>query len=431
MLSLHDPLLQAGALGLLSAVALPLGALVVRFWVPTNRPLAAVMGFGAGALISALAIDLVAEAVDQGEFMSLAAGSVFGGLLFVVLNQLLNGRGGFLRKSSTTTRYLRRRKSRRLQALFERLGAIPFFQRLPPEEIAALVPSIQGRSYQAGSTIIRQGEPGDSLFIVERGSVDVMDFRKNEKIATLRAGEVFGEMALLTGAPRSAAAVAAEPCRIWLVLKEDFDRLLATSPHLARAVGELAAERVANLRARSSIPEDQAQRWLARASQSVQEQALAPTTTEIREAATEHRGAPLAIWLGTLLDGIPESVVIGASLVHGSVSLSLLAAVFLSNFPEALSSSAAMRHSGMRFGRILIMWLSLLVVSVLGAVAGRAFFVGASASVYAAIQGVGAGAMLVMIAETMLPEAYEKGGPITGLATLLGFLGAVFFHTLA
>src|SRR3972149_6763676 len=94
-----NPLFQAGSLGLLSAAALPLGALVVRFWVPSNRPLAAVMGFGAGALISALAIDLVAEALEMGQFPALALGSVCGGLLFVVLNQLLNGRGGFLRKS--------------------------------------------------------------------------------------------------------------------------------------------------------------------------------------------------------------------------------------------------------------------------------------------------------------------------------------------
>ncbi len=427
----QDPLLQAATLGIASAVALPLGALVVRFWVPANRPLAAVMGFGAGALISALAIDLVAEAVEQGQFFPLAAGSIAGGLLFVGLNQALDDRGGFLRKTSITVQHFRREKTEQLKALFERLGAIPFFNRLPPEEIAALVPWIHARSYQPGSTIIRQGEPGDSLFIVERGSVDVVDFRRQEKIATLKEGEVFGEMALLTGAPRSATAVAVEPVQIWLVLKEDFDRLLATSPHLARAVRTLAAERVEVLRSRSVIPEEEAQRWLERATQQLGEEHLTPTTTEIREAATARHGAPLAIWLGTLLDGIPESVVIGASLVHGSVSLSLLAGVFLSNFPEALSSSAAMRQSGMRFGRILMMWLSLLVLSGLGAVLGRLFFAGSPASVYAAVQGVGAGAMLVMIAETMLPEAYEKGGPITGLATLGGFLAAVSFKTLS
>jgi CRP-like cAMP-binding protein len=423
-------LLQACLFGLASAAALPLGALVVRLWVPANRPLAALMGFGAGALISALAIDLVAEAVEAGQFAAMAVGGLAGGLLFVGLNKVLNERGAFLRKASITFRYLKKEKTRRLRGLFERLVAIPFFNRLPPEEIAALVPSIRHRSYQAGSTIIRQGEPGDSLFIVERGSVDVMDFHRGEKIATLSEGEVFGEMSLLTGEPRSATAVAAGPVEIWLVLKEDFDRLLATSPHLGRAVSDLAAERMQNLRSKSVIPEDDARRWLEKASQHANEELLAPTTTEIREAASAHEGAPLAIWLGTLLDGIPESVLIGASLVHGAVSLSLLAGVFLSNFPEALSSSTAMRRGGMRFRRIFWMWMSLLVLSGACAVLGRLFFGSASASVNAALQGVGAGAMLTMVADTMLPEASEKGGTITGIATLAGFLAAVYFKTL-
>jgi zinc transporter ZupT len=192
----------------------------------------------------------------------------------------------------------------------------------------------------------------------------------------------------------------------------------------------MAAERVESLRSKSVISEADSRRWLEKASQHVGEEHLAPTTTEIREAASAHQGAPLAIWLGTLLDGIPESVLIGASLVQGAVSLSLLAAVFLSNFPESLSSSVAMRRGGMRFGRILWMWLSLLALSGACTVLGRLFFVGASASVNAALQGVGAGAMLTMIADTMLPEASEKGGPITGIATLAGFLAAVFFKTL-
>jgi CRP-like cAMP-binding protein len=424
-----EPVIQALFFGLLSAVSLPLGAITARFWIPRDRVIAVFMAFGAGALLSALTIDLVGEALHRGEFPALALGALGGGLLFVALNQALNAKGGFLRKSATTTRYLKRLKVRRLQGLFRRLSEIPFFNQLPAEEIAALVPAIMHRSYAAGTTIIRQGEPGDSLFVVESGRVAIEDFIRGEHIATLGPGDVFGEMSLVTGEPRSATAVAESATTVWLLLKEDFDRLISNSPHLATAVAELTSKRISNLKERRIIPEEQARQWYSKARRNVDEDLLTPTTTEVREAASEHGGAAIAIWLGILLDGIPESLVIGASLVHSSVSLSLIAGLFLSNYPEALSSSAAMRSANHRFSTILLMWTSLLVITGLGAMAGNVFFVGASPALFTVVEGLAAGAMLTMIAETMLPEAYHKGGSITGLSTLCGFLTALLFKT--
>lgn len=427
---LDEPVVQALLFGLLSAVSLPLGAVVARFWIPGDRVLAALMAFGAGALLSALTIDLVAGAVEEGEFGALAGGAVLGGVLFVALDQLINKRGGFLRKSATTFFYLRRLKARRLQELFQRLSEIPFFNQLPAEEIAALLPSIDSRTYPAGTTIIRKGEPGDSLFIVEEGAVQVRDPDSALSVATLREGDVLGEMALVTGERRSADAVAATDTRVWYVLKEDFDRALATSPHLAQAVKQLADERIENLRQQSVIAPEEADRWFRQARRNVDTELLTPTATEIREAAGEHAGAPMAIWLGILLDGIPESLVIGASLVHSTISLSLIAGLFLSNFPEALSSSASMRSANYRFRRIILMWSSLLVLTGVGSMLGNVFFTEASPAVFALVEGIAAGAMLTMIAETMLPEAYQKGGAVTGLSTLLGFLIAIAFKTL-
>lgn len=424
------PLTSALIFGLISAVSLPLGAIAARVWVPGDRVIAALMAFGAGALLSALTIDLVGGALEQGEFFALAGGAVLGGLLFVLLDQFINKKGGFLRKSATTFRYMRRLKARRLQYLFKSLSEKPFFTHLPAEEIAALVPSVDSRHYSAGTTIITQGDPGDSFFIVEEGSVQIESGGRDRQIATLGEGEVFGEMALITGAPRSATVMAATDCRLWIVMKEDFDRAMASSPHLAQAVHDLAQKRIANLKERSVIGEDEANRWFRQARRNVDEELLLPTATEIREAASEHAGAPMAIWLGILLDGIPESLVIGASLVHASVSFSLIAGLFLSNFPEALSSSASMRKANYGFPRILVMWTSLLILTGVGAVLGRIFFTGAPPSVFALVQGIAAGAMLTMIAETMLPEAYHKGGAITGVSTLLGFLAAIFFKTL-
>ena len=144
----------------------------------------------------------------------------------------------------------------------------------------------------------------------------------------------------------------------------------------------------------------------------------------------EHKAAPLAIWLGIFLDGLPESLVIGPSLIHSHVSLSLLAGLFLSNYPEALSSSVAMRQQGFAFKRILLIWTSLVVITGIGSALGNIFFAGASPVLFSLVEGIAAGSMLTMIAQTMLPEAYFRGGAIIGFATLLGFLAVIFFKTL-
>ena len=159
--------------------------------------------------------------------------------------------------------------------------------------------------------------------------------------------------------------------------------------------------------------------------------------------ADEHGGAPLAIWLGLLIDGIPESFVIGAGfLTLLSIKLgegvnpsftevlpyTLIAGLFLSNFPEALSASLGMKKSGMSTGKIMMMWMSLVVIIGLGAVGG--YYIGASIPhvVEIGIEGLAAGAMLTMIAQTMIPEAVHLGGnKVVGLSTLAGYLSAVVF----
>ena len=89
-----------------------------------------------------------------------------------------------------------------------------------------------------------------------------------------------------------------------------------------------------------------------------------------------------------------------------------------------------MRQQGMRFARVLFMWTSLMVLTGIGAALGSEFFVEANSHAFAIVEGVAAGAMLTLIAQTMAPEAYLKAGPVVGLATLMGFLAAIFFKTL-
>jgi CRP-like cAMP-binding protein len=417
--------------GVLIAAALPLGAIASMIWRPKKIMVATLIAFGAGALIAALTLEVVSESIKKGEFYPLATGAITGGLLFVLLNQLVNNRGGFLRKAATTVEYITRKKIQQSKFLLGKLSQVRLFHELPAEEIQALVPYVASRTYAKGSTVIRQGDPGDSLFIIESGEVDIVDERSaSPRIATLKAGEVFGEMALLTGEPRSASAVAASECRVWLVLKEHFDQLLKNSSVLARAVQTLVKERIHDLKLKTAIDPAEAEAWEQKAARNIEALATAPTEMDIREAAREHHGAALAVWLGILLDTIPKSLVIGSSLVHGVPSLSIFGGLFLSSFPEALSSSVGMRQQGYSRWKIFWMWAPLVLVTGIGAHLGRIFFSESPHFLFSLLEGIAVGAMLTMVTETEFPEAFEKGGAITGICTLLGFLAAVFLKTL-
>ena len=142
-------------------------------------------------------------------------------------------------------------------------------------------------------------------------------------------------------------------------------------------------------------------------------------------------GSPLAIVLGTVLDGIPESMVIGLTIFEGgAVGAAFLAAVFISNLPEAISSTSGLVSSGWQKSRILWMWIGIALVSGLASVAGYALFQDSSPDTVAFVLAFAAGAILTMLADTMMPEAYEHGGRLVGVVTTLGFAVAFAIHTL-
>jgi ZIP family zinc transporter len=136
-------------------------------------------------------------------------------------------------------------------------------------------------------------------------------------------------------------------------------------------------------------------------------------------------GSGLAIAVGALLDGIPESVVIGVSLLSGAgVSTVTVAAVFLSNVPEGLSSAAGMRKAGRSAAYIFGIWGTIAVMSGVAALIGNIALAGANPEIIAATTAVAAGAILAMLADTMIPEAFETAHEYAGLITVIGFLGA-------
>jgi zinc transporter, ZIP family len=142
-------------------------------------------------------------------------------------------------------------------------------------------------------------------------------------------------------------------------------------------------------------------------------------------------GSPLAIVLGTVLDGIPESMVIGITIFQGgAVGAAYLAAVFISNLPESVSSTSGLVASGWKPARILWMWVGIALVSGLASLAGYGLFRDSSPDAVAFVLAFAAGAILTMLSDTMVPEAHEHGGRLVGVVTTLGFIVALAIHTL-
>ncbi|WP_426244527.1 ZIP family metal transporter [Nocardioides sp. LHG3406-4] len=152
-----------------------------------------------------------------------------------------------------------------------------------------------------------------------------------------------------------------------------------------------------------------------------------------RKAATggQEGDSPLAIVLGTVLDGIPESMVIGLTIYEGgAVGVAYLAAVFISNLPEAISSSTGLLSAGWRTSRVLWMWIGIALVSAVASMAGYGLFQDSPPATAAFVLAFAAGAILTMLANTMTPEAFEHGGKLVGVVTTLGFAVAYAIHTL-
>jgi ZIP family zinc transporter len=150
-----------------------------------------------------------------------------------------------------------------------------------------------------------------------------------------------------------------------------------------------------------------------------------------RSDGRQQGGAPLAIVLGIVLDGIPEAMVIGLGLLEGAgVSVAVIAAVFLSNLPESIAATSGLSAAGWARARIVVLWSAVMLVTGIAALAGYALFDGASARTLAFVTAFAGGAILTMLADTMMPEAFENGEREVGLATTLGFALAFALTTL-
>jgi len=460
----------AGGLGALSASALVAGALLGIYAKPTQKIIAAVMAFGSGALIAALALELASEAHEKGGFLALATGFLGGGILYWSLNHVIESQGGFLRKRATRRRFILRHKEKQAKALTEQQDQRHLLRHLPRPLTARLANHVQPRHYEPGDFIFKAGEKGDALFVINQGEVrlvggantaaeaavdgalsqawrEVFGHKSAEKADVAPAndpsklpadpkgrrfdpGETFGESALLTGRARSCSAVAETSVDALRLDRKALQQMVESSPRLALAVSRILAQRLGLAGQHEAELEAEVAHWRETPGHdpgvvtAAEEQAL-------HEAHKANAAAPVAIFLGALLDGIPESLVIGAELVAGAAfNPTFVAAVFISNLPEAMSSAAGMKQAGFTTRRIMGLWTGLTVASAVASFLGNLLLAESNPALVAVVDAVAGGGILAMLASTMMPEAFEQGGPSVSLSTIAGFLAAFFFHAL-
>ena len=447
----------AVVLGAVSAVSLPLGSLVglnVRF---QPRYIAILAAFGAGALIAALSVELVAPTAfaltEQkhaagsehvyAHFLAMLGGGVLGGLMFVLLDAVVSKKGGYLRKTSTTLAYLAKRRRESVRKVMGAVLEVPPFDALHSEMGQMLASMLRPVDFKRGELISGHDDQPAGAHIVLEGEVDIEISGKQGK--TFGPGTLIGVLTLFMPGLKGLGTIRAKSdVRCLALSREDVDHLRTLSPDFDKACRNLAAERMGQLEQHLTTRLNEAVEWTRSAASALRLGEEVPALA-IRRAHAEHKGSPLAVWLGILLDGIPESIVIGAGLfaviaVHPSLAeltfvqaipYTLVAGLFLSNFPEALSSSANMLGAGWSRRRIFLMWFALMVTTSVGAGLGFLLAGVLSESWLVFAEGVAAGAMLTMIAAAMIPEAAAHGNPNeVGLSTLAGFLAAVMFKLL-
>lgn len=405
-------------LGLLGASSLLVGAVVGVAFQPPRAFTAAIMAFGSGTLLSAIAFDITLPVFRESGFLPLIIGFALGGTLFSVVVGYIDNQGGFIRHPSSSRRFLYHHRQEEAEEVLDRIGHIEMLHSLTPSEMQAIIPLLKPLKVDPGTVLCREGTPGDALFMIVDGEADIL--KGTQRLAVLGPGEMFGEMALLTGEERSATVMARTPMELYELDRGDFDAMLTRSPHLASGLSRILARRLretTQTTAKRVDPDEH--HWRQRVLDSV-EVDIPLSEQQFQQLAQS--SAPLAILVGTLIDNIPEALVIGFNAGAGHVGSSFLMAVFISNIPESLSSSIGMKQAGTSPRRILALWGGAALLSGLMAMTGSLLVNVTTPWMVATAQATAGGAILAMLSSTMMPEAYEMGGGSVTFSTIAGFL---------
>ena len=413
-----------------------LGAAIGLYFPLSKRPLACLLAFAAGALISALAIELAYEGAlslhQQGfdvrsAWVFVSAGFAVGAVIYYSASLALEKKGAAVRYVTQFREYAHARKQADARERIKLLAKSDLMRHLPAEQIEQILPRICELQLKAGDILFRAGDTGDALYIVARGKVEVLTEPATEgKIATgpiavLGEGHAFGEMSLLSGGPRTATIRAAENSDLLRIGKQDFEELIAADDELADAVKRISHQRaISNLSAGGA----DAALWAKVAGGSLDHLNRRETGKMLVEAAN---GAGMAIVFGNILDTIPGCLVIGAKFTAiGNLSLTLMLGMFLGGIPEAAASASMLTKAGYRPAAIFGLWSTVLIAGVVAAAAGKAFIGSSDALLAIFAQAVAGGAVLALVAHAMIPVALEEGGSLVVLPTVGGFLFALY-----
>ena len=425
-------LLAVSLLGLIATCSNVLGAALGLYSPLSKRLLSCILAFASGALISALAIDLAykgAEALhgrgikEAVVWFVIGGGFAIGALIYYVAALYLERQGAAIRYPTRFREYARERKRQNAAETIQLLSSCDLLRHLPPEDIEQILPCVRTCRLAPGEILFRAGDPGDALYIVADGKIDVVeDGAKDARIlAELGPGQAVGEMALLSGGVRTATVRAKSESELLVIDKEDFDELIAHDRQMAGAVEHLSHDRaIRNLAAGGTA----AEKWASVANSSLDHLTRKESDQIFAEAAD---GAGLAIVFGNILDTIPGCLVIGAQFVSfQNLSYTLLVGMFLGGIPEAAASAAMLRKANYRPSTIFLLWSTVMLAGLLAAVAGKVFIGDGSSAVGIFVQAIAGGAVLALIVHAMVPEAIEEAGSLVVLPTVGGFLFAFY-----
>ena len=437
MTGFHE-IVVVSLLGLLTTSSSIVGAALGLYTPLSKRMLACVLAFAAGALISALAIDLAFEGAtelhQQGfraneAWSFIGSGFALGAIIYYFTSLFLDQKGAAIRNPTRFREYALGVKQRGAKETIELLSKCDLLRHLPPEEVERILPCIRTRNLGPDETLFHAGDCGDALYIVARGKVNVLSGPQNDpsgvqvatqKIAELGEGKAFGEMALLTGLPRTATIQSQTHTELLEIGKEDFDHLVANDRKLASAVSRLSHERaISNLSSGGADPS----RWAKVAASNLEHLSRDEAAKILTEAS---HGAGLAIVLGNILDTIPGCLVIGAKFAGlATMSVTLIVGMFVGGIPEAAASASMLKRAGYKPYAIFALWSAVLIAGMVAAAAGKAF-VGSGSHVAVFFQALAGGAVLALVAHAMIPESIHEGGSLIVLPTVAGFIFALW-----
>jgi CRP-like cAMP-binding protein len=433
-----NQLIMVSLLGLLTTSSSIVGAALGLYTPLSKRVLACVLAFAAGALISALAIELAYEGAQElhrqgftanAAWAFIGSGFGVGAVIYYATSLFLDQRGAAIRYPTRFFEYALGRKQKDAQERINLLSKCDLLRHLPPEEIERILPCIRSRHLDDGEILFRAGDSGDALYIVQNGKVDVLAPASSEsgnghsngrKLADLSEGQAFGEMALLSGESRTATIQAAGQTELLEIARDDFKQLVAKDHELATAVERLSHQRaIRNL----SSGNGDASQWARVATSNLEHLSHGEAEKLLAEAG---QGAGMAIVLGNILDTIPGCLVIGAKFTGlESLSITLIMGMFIGGIPEAAASASMLKRAGYSAPGIFGLWSSVLVAGIVAAAVGKAF-VGSGSDIAIFFQAVAGGAVLALVAHAMIPESIHEGRSLIVLPTVAGFLFALW-----